>query len=124
MLHEGNEVQGKCGKQGLSIARRCIAIAMDQGGSTKIAYMDTQSIRAAHGAGSTQSIRAAHGAGSTQSIRAAHGAGSGAAGVPAVRRPGGRAPTVGAFRRRSGPTYRSCLPRAARFILSSFRYKL
>ena len=36
MLHEGNEVQGKCGKQGLSIARRCIAIAMDQGGSAKI----------------------------------------------------------------------------------------
>ena len=93
MLHEGNEVQGKCGKQGLSIARRCIAIAMDQGGSAKIAYRDTQSIRAAHGAGSTQSIRAAHGAGSgaagapasgwyepmdTQNIRnAAHGAGSG-----------------------------------------------
>jgi hypothetical protein len=36
MLHEGNEVQGKYGKQGWSIARRCIAIAMDQGGSIKI----------------------------------------------------------------------------------------
>ena len=36
MLREGNEVQGKCGKQGLSIARRCIAIAMDQGGLTEI----------------------------------------------------------------------------------------
>jgi hypothetical protein len=35
-LHEGNEAQGKYGKQGWSIARRCIAIAMDQGGSTKI----------------------------------------------------------------------------------------
>jgi len=35
-LHEGNEVQGKYGKQGWSIARRCIAIAMDQGGSIKI----------------------------------------------------------------------------------------
>jgi hypothetical protein len=40
MLHEGNEDQGTCGKQGWSIARRCIAVAMDQGGSTKIAYMD------------------------------------------------------------------------------------
>ena len=40
MLHEGNEVQGECGKQGLSIARRCIAVAMDQGGSAKIAYME------------------------------------------------------------------------------------
>jgi hypothetical protein len=36
MLYEGNEDQGKYGKQGWSIARRCIAIAMDQGGSTKI----------------------------------------------------------------------------------------
>jgi hypothetical protein len=36
MLHEGNEVQGKYGKQAWSIARRCIAIAMDQGGSIKI----------------------------------------------------------------------------------------
>jgi hypothetical protein len=36
MLHEGNEDQGKYGKQGWSIARRCIAIAMDQGGSIKI----------------------------------------------------------------------------------------
>jgi hypothetical protein len=35
-LHEGNEDQGKAGKQGWSIARRCIAIAMDQGGSIKI----------------------------------------------------------------------------------------
>jgi hypothetical protein len=35
-LHEGNEVQGKYGKQGWSIACRCIAIAMDQGGSIKI----------------------------------------------------------------------------------------
>jgi len=40
MLHEGNEDQGKYGKQGWSIARRCIAIAMDQGGSIKIAYRD------------------------------------------------------------------------------------
>jgi hypothetical protein len=40
MLYEGNEDQGKYGKQGWSIARRCIAIAMDQGGSTKIAYRD------------------------------------------------------------------------------------
>ncbi len=59
MLHEGNEAQGKYGKQGWSIARRCIAVAMDQGGSIKIAYRDV-----------------------------------------AVRRPGGRAPTVGALRRR------------------------
>jgi hypothetical protein len=29
MLHEGNEVQGKYGKQGWLIARRCIAVAMD-----------------------------------------------------------------------------------------------
>jgi len=36
MLHEGNEDQGKYGKQCWSIARRCIAIAMDQGGSIKI----------------------------------------------------------------------------------------
>jgi hypothetical protein len=36
MLHEGNEYQGKYGNQGWSIARRCIAIAMDQGGSIKI----------------------------------------------------------------------------------------
>jgi hypothetical protein len=36
MLHEGNEVQGKYGKQGWTIARRCIAVAMDQGGSIKI----------------------------------------------------------------------------------------
>jgi hypothetical protein len=35
-LHEGNEDQEKAGKQGWSIARRCIAIAMDQGGSIKI----------------------------------------------------------------------------------------
>ena len=40
MLHEGNEDQGKYGKQCWSIARRCIAIAMDQGGSIKIAYRD------------------------------------------------------------------------------------
>jgi hypothetical protein len=36
MLHEGNEVQGIAGKQGWLIARRFIAIAMDQGGSIKI----------------------------------------------------------------------------------------
>jgi len=36
MLHEGNEDQGKYGKQDWSIARRFIAIAMDQGGSIKI----------------------------------------------------------------------------------------
>ena len=36
MLHEGNEDQGKYGKQCWLIARRCIAIAMDQGGSIKI----------------------------------------------------------------------------------------
>jgi hypothetical protein len=36
MLHEGNEDQGKFGKQGWLITRRCIAIAMHQGGSTKI----------------------------------------------------------------------------------------
>ena len=36
MLHEGNEAQGKYGKQGWSIARRCIAIATHQGGSIKI----------------------------------------------------------------------------------------
>jgi hypothetical protein len=35
-LHEENEGQGKSGKQGWLIARRCIAIAMDQGGSIKI----------------------------------------------------------------------------------------
>ena len=35
-MHEGNEDQGKYGKQGWSIARRCIAIAMDQGESIKI----------------------------------------------------------------------------------------
>jgi len=39
-LHEGNEVQVEYGKQYWSIARRCIAIAMDQGGSIKIAYRD------------------------------------------------------------------------------------
>ena len=66
-----------------SIARRCIAIAMDQGGSIKIAYMEV------------------------------------AGGAPSVRRPGGRAPKVGAFRRR-----REQLPRAARFFLNSFRHKL
>ena len=37
MLHEGNEVQGKCGKQGLSIARGCIAVAMDQGDRRRLA---------------------------------------------------------------------------------------
>ena len=58
ILHEGNEAQWKYGKQGWSIARQSIAIAMDQGGSIKIAYRDV-----------------------------------------AVRRPGGRAPKVGAFRR-------------------------
>jgi hypothetical protein len=52
MLHEGNEIQGEYGKrgklllhcsstdipvgEGWSITRRCIAIAMDQGGSIKI----------------------------------------------------------------------------------------
>jgi hypothetical protein len=36
MLHEGNESQEKFGKQGWLIARRCIAVAMDQGGSIKI----------------------------------------------------------------------------------------
>jgi hypothetical protein len=36
MLHEGNEAQGKYGKQGWPIARRCIAEAMDQGGLAKI----------------------------------------------------------------------------------------
>jgi len=30
MLHEGNEAQGKYGKQGWFIARRCIAIAMGE----------------------------------------------------------------------------------------------
>jgi hypothetical protein len=40
MLHEGNEDQGKYGKQGWSIVRRCIAVAMDQGGSIEIACMD------------------------------------------------------------------------------------
>jgi hypothetical protein len=29
MLHEGNEVLGKYGKQDWLIARRCIAVAMD-----------------------------------------------------------------------------------------------
>jgi hypothetical protein len=36
MLHEGNESQGKYGKQDWLIAHRCIAVAMDQGGSIKI----------------------------------------------------------------------------------------
>ncbi len=40
IMHEGNEEQGKYGKQGWSIARRFIAVAMDQGGSIKIAYRD------------------------------------------------------------------------------------
>jgi hypothetical protein len=40
MLHEGNEVQGKYGKQDWSIAHRSIAVAMVQGGSAKIAYTD------------------------------------------------------------------------------------
>ncbi len=40
MLHGGNEVQGKYGKQGWLIVRRFIAVAMDQGGSAKIAYTD------------------------------------------------------------------------------------
>jgi hypothetical protein len=35
-LYEGNEFQGKAGKQYWLIARRCIAIAMDQGGSVNI----------------------------------------------------------------------------------------
>ncbi|MBE9543332.1 MAG: hypothetical protein IMF02_02475 [Proteobacteria bacterium] len=39
-MREGNEVQGKYGKQGWSIALRCIAVAMDQGGLIKIAYKD------------------------------------------------------------------------------------
>jgi len=34
-LYEGNEDQGKFGKQDWSIAGRCIAIAMDQGGLIK-----------------------------------------------------------------------------------------
>jgi len=59
ILHEGNEAQEKYGKQGWSIARRCIAIATHQGGSIKIAYIDV-----------------------------------------AMRRSDGRAPKVGAFRRR------------------------
>ena len=33
MLHEGNETQGKSGKQGRTIVRRAIAVAMGQGGS-------------------------------------------------------------------------------------------
>ena len=36
ILHEGNEAQGKHGKQGWSIARRCIAVATHQGGSINI----------------------------------------------------------------------------------------
>ena len=40
MLREGNEAQGKSSKQGWLIVRRCIAVAMDQGGSIKIAYTD------------------------------------------------------------------------------------
>jgi len=36
MLHEGNEDQGKSGKQGWTIVRRCIAIATHQGGSSRI----------------------------------------------------------------------------------------
>ncbi len=56
ILHEGNEAQGKYGKQGWLIVRRFIAVAMDactdaggrakqgcqsrEGGSTKIAYTD------------------------------------------------------------------------------------
>jgi hypothetical protein len=36
MLHEGNETQGKYGKQGRTIARRPIALAMGQGGSFEI----------------------------------------------------------------------------------------
>jgi hypothetical protein len=36
MLHEGNESQGKYGKQYWLIARRGIAVAMDQGGSINI----------------------------------------------------------------------------------------
>jgi len=35
-LHEGNETQGKSGKQGRTIARRVIAIAMAQGGTFEI----------------------------------------------------------------------------------------
>jgi hypothetical protein len=35
-LHEGNEAQGKSGKQDWTIARRCIAMATHQGGSFKI----------------------------------------------------------------------------------------
>jgi len=35
-MHEGNEDQGKYGKQCWLIACRCIAIAMDQGRSIKI----------------------------------------------------------------------------------------
>jgi hypothetical protein len=36
ILHEGNETQGKSGKQGRAIARRPIAVAMGQGGSFEI----------------------------------------------------------------------------------------
>jgi len=55
MLHEGNEDHGKYGKQGWLIARRCIAKAMDEGGSIKIAYRDVGG-RATQGAvaGSSQ----------------------------------------------------------------------
>jgi hypothetical protein len=35
-LHEGNEVQGKYGKQDWLIACRCIAVATHQGGSIKL----------------------------------------------------------------------------------------
>ncbi len=36
ILHDGNEAQGKYGKQCWLIARRCIAVATHQGGSIKI----------------------------------------------------------------------------------------
>ena len=49
IMHEGNEEQGKYGKQGWSIARRFIAVAMgesDKGKDPQDLYLDE---RVAHG---------------------------------------------------------------------------
>jgi len=103
-MHEGNEEQGKYGKQGWSIACRFIAVAMgesDKGKDPVDLYLDE---RVAHGratldqpAWQESQVQLKGG-----SIKIAY------------RDVGGRAPTVGAFRRR-----RSGLPGVARFSLTN-----
>ncbi len=49
MLHEGNEVQGKYGKQGWLIVRRCIAVAMGESDKGKDPVDLFPGERVAHG---------------------------------------------------------------------------